>query len=107
MATLKGLFFLVFIGIPISAYRLLTRKAFYVSGTFIDNSGERMWFTTTFCTYGNILPILSLRESIAKLYGVEKVVILHFSRMPYGMVKYVERDIGIDMETSLVKSSSE
>lgn len=100
MKKIKNILFKLFVVLPVVVYRFLTRKAFYVSGTFIDNRGTRMWFKTTFCTYGNVFPIKSLEESTAKSFGVKKVVILHFTRIPYGMVKYVDREMEIDIKMS-------
>lgn len=98
MKQIKNILFKIFVVIPVVTYRYFTRKAFYVSGTFIDNRGTRVWFKTTFCTYGNILPIKSLEESTAKSFGVKKVVILYFSRMPYGMVKYVDKEMELEIK---------
>lgn len=95
MSKIKHILIFVLIGLPIALYRFCTRKAFYLSGTFIDKDGTRMWFKTTFCTYGNILPIKSLETQIAAHFGVESVILTSFNRMPFGMVKYVEKEMGI------------
>jgi len=70
-------------------YRVFTRKAYHISGTFIDQIGVRRFFTTSFCTYGNIMPILSLTNQLKAHYQAQSLVILHFNRIPYGMVKYM------------------
>lgn len=74
-------------------YRFLTRKAFYVTGTFIDDNGTRMFCNSTFLTYGNILPIRELEKSMKESMGVKNnIIILHINRIPYGMVKYIKND---------------
>jgi hypothetical protein len=97
MKYIKAIFwFLVYS--PVIFYRRITRKAFYLSGTFLDKKGVRMFYKTTFCTYGNILPIKTIESNMAKYFGVEQTIILYFNRIPYSMVKYVEKDIGIDID---------
>ena len=76
-------------------YVVLTRKSYYITGTF-RLKGERMFFRSVFETYGNIMPIRTLEEKYAKAYEADngKVVILHFSRLPRGMSKYVGESYG-------------
>lgn len=74
-------------------YRFLTKKAFYITGTFIDNDGIRRFCKMTFMTYGNILPIKELERGMKESLGAKNdVIILHINRIPYGMVKYVTDD---------------
>jgi hypothetical protein len=84
---------------PYAIYVFLTRKAFYVTGTFLDKNGVRMFCKTIFVTHGNILPIRSLEKTFGKAFGVENVLILNFNRIPFGMVKYLEEDWKVDIES--------
>lgn len=56
-----------------------------------------MFFKTTFCTKGNKMPIKSMEDQLTDYYEVEKVIILFFNRIPYGMVKYVDKEMDVDM----------
>lgn len=84
--------FIFLLAIPFALWSRLTRRAYYLTGTFIDNNGKRMFFKTTFVTYRNIFPIQSLEKNIANGFGVDKIIILFFHRIPWGMLKYVEED---------------
>lgn len=88
-------FVAAFVVTPVFLYRYFTRKAFYVSGTFLDQRGVRMFFKTTFCTYGNVMPIKSLEQKCAEEFGVDRTVILHFNRIRYGMVKYIDKEMDV------------
>lgn len=74
-------------------FRILTRKSYYVTGTFTLN-GERMFFRASFTTYGNVMPIASLEKYIAKQFGADddRLVILNFTRIPNGMVRYISEE---------------
>jgi hypothetical protein len=78
-------------------YKRLTRKAYYVSGTFINERGVRMWFKTVFTTNGNKMPLKSLEDSMSKHFQANAVVIVFFNRIPYGMVKYVDKEMDINI----------
>ena len=93
----KHCLWVVFIGFPLLLYRFLTRKAYYISGTFINAEGKRMWFKTVFLTHGSILPISSLQKEAADFFGADKTVIVNISRIPYRMAKYVEKDMSINI----------
>lgn len=90
--------FLWIIAIPVFIYAYFTRQAYYVSGTFKDGKGIRMFFKTTFVTHSGIMPIKSLEKSMTDYFECEGVVILFFHRIPYCMLKYVEEDYGINIE---------
>ena len=90
MSILKSIIFLP-IGIAILIYRHTTRKAYYISGTFINQKGNRMFFKTVFLTWGNILPLYSIKINAEKKFNSD-VLILNVFRIPYKMAKYTQEE---------------
>lgn len=86
---------------PAAIYVLASRRAYYVTGTFMDKDGKRMFFKTTFVTHSGIMPIASLEANMAKAFGVEKTIILFFHRIPYRMVKYVDANYHDSIEVKI------
>lgn len=70
-------------------YRKATYKAFYITGTFVGKDGVLKFFSGTFCTYGNVMPIQTLSDNYQKHFEAKSVCILHFNRIPLSMVKYI------------------
>lgn len=93
---MRRLFFALagfFAALCMAIYAHLTRKAYYVTGTFLLN-GERLFFRASFETHGNIMPIASLEKYLAGQYGADhsRLVILNFVRIPFSMIKYISAE---------------
>jgi len=79
-------------------YRICREKTFYVVGTGISkDTGRRMWFKTTFITYGNLLPIKSLELKAANELGFNGCVITFFHRIPNSMREYVNNHYDLEL----------
>lgn len=72
-------------------YYLWTRQAFIVSGTFIDKEGTRMFCRSIFTTSFDRMPLHDLEVKMGKQFGVDKVLIIFFTEIPWRQAKYIEQ----------------
>ena len=83
--------------IPYAIYDLLTRRCYYVTGTFLRKyDDKRMFFKTIFFTSMNRLPIKNMEEHLSKQMDGD-VIILFFNRIPWRMGKLAgeKQDVNI------------
>jgi hypothetical protein len=69
-----------------------TRQCFYVTGTFINKEGVRMFCKTVFFTSMNRLPLHNLSKAMGESFGVDEVLILNFHQIPWSMGRYIENE---------------
>ena len=84
--------------LPLLIWHISTRRAYYITGTFLDENGVRMFYKTTFVTRAGLMPISSLEKQTAQHFGVKKCIILFFQRIPFSMIKYVDADYPISID---------
>ena len=85
--------------IGIYLYQHYTKKVYMLTGTGINTgTGKRMWLRTTFHSVGNIMPLKSLEDRMAKHSNLDSFIVLNIVRIPNEMEKYITQDFESDIE---------
>ena len=73
------------------------RTFYYVTATYINEIGVRMFLRTHMNTKGDILPVKSIETAIKKEHNAKSVVVIFFKKIPNRMVKYIQEEHGVEI----------